>query len=67
MTIEPGKTYKNKKTGKAYRVLHIAFSADDPDKRLVVYRHVSKDCNPVWVRGYEEFLEKFTEVSDDGV
>jgi hypothetical protein len=61
MVIIPGQKYKNIKTGNIYKVLHLANSAWDVEQILVVYAANKKD---IWVRSYNEFLDKFTEEPD---
>jgi hypothetical protein len=60
--IEKGKAYTNIKTGRAYKALHIAFSAWDTAQILVVYEDI--EHGSVWVRSLTEFKEKFIEARE---
>jgi hypothetical protein len=58
MRIETGRLYTNIKTGKAYKVSHIATAAWDTAQVLVVYQDLE---GAAWVRSLTEFMEKFEE------
>ena len=58
MNIEAGRLYTNIKTGRVYKVLHIAAAAWDTNQVLAVYQDVEQT---VWARSITEFREKFKE------
>ena len=62
MNIEAGRLYTNIKTGRVYKVLHIAAAAWDTNQVLAVCQDVEQT---VWVRSLTEFREKFKEQQVD--
>jgi hypothetical protein len=62
MEIRPGRTYRNKKNKKLYRILYLAVDVTDNEcKKCVVY---VADEQVAWVRRVSEFEEKFEEVNN---
>ncbi|GMO39992.1 MAG: hypothetical protein Pg6C_00680 [Treponemataceae bacterium] len=61
-TVKAGKTYRNIKTGRLYRVLHIVTASWDIEQLLAVYEPVGGGSP--WARSVTEFREKFEEAEN---
>lgn len=53
--IKTNKTYRHFK-GNVYRVLHIGYSSEDENEKLVIYQ--SNHDGKIWVRPYDNFASK---------
>lgn len=53
--IKTNKTYRHFK-GNVYRVLHIGYSSEDENEKLVIYQ--SNHDGKIWVRPYDNFISK---------
>lgn len=54
--------WRNNKNGRVYHVIKVVSAAWDPNKTYVVYEDIGKRG---WVREFDEFIAKFTEVIND--
>ena len=55
------KTFKNKKNGQLYVVMHLAVECTNArcgNAFVVVYKHISNE-DIIFARDFEEFIEKF--------
>lgn len=64
MDIKTVKTgdYRHNKTGKIYTVMYIAFDKNNDTQLQVVYR----DRHDIYVREINDFLDKFSKVTNNG-
>ena len=64
MDIKTVKTgdYRHNKTGKIYTVMYIAFDKNNDTQLQVVYR----DSHDIYVREINDFLDKFSKVTNNG-
>lgn len=64
MDIKTVKTgdYRHNKTGKIYTVMYIAFDKNNDTQLQVVYR----DNHDIYIREINDFLDKFTMVTNNG-
>lgn len=64
MDIKTVKTgdYRHNKTGKLYTVLYIAFDKNNDTQLQVVYR----DSHDIYIREINDFLDKFSKVTNNG-
>lgn len=54
--------YKHNKTGKLYTVLYVAIDKNNDTQLQVVYR----DNHDIYIREINDFLDKFSKVTNNG-
>ena len=53
--------WRNNKTGNYYEVLHVGLHSETVEK-MIVYKRLDDSEHDVWIRPYNLFFQKFTQV-----